>query len=52
MKRRNSIKTRLVKNFMLIIVITVLILQIALTKGIKEYYYNNLEDIITSQIQY
>lgn len=52
MKRRNSIKTRLVKNFMLIIVITVLILQIALTKGIKEYYYNNLEDILTSQIQY
>lgn len=52
MKKRNSIKTRLVKNFMLIIVITVLILQVALTRGIKEYYYNNLEDILTSQIQY
>ncbi len=52
MKRNKSIKNRLVKNFMLIIVITVLILQIVLTKGIKKYYYDNLEDILTSQIQY
>ncbi len=52
MKGNKSIKNRLVKNFMLIIVITVLILQIVLTKGIKKYYYDNLEDILTSQIQY
>lgn len=52
MKSSKSIRTRLVKNFMLIIVITVLTLQIVLTRGIKKYYYNNLEDVMTSQIQY
>ena len=51
MAKNKSIKNRLVKNFMLVIVITVFILQVALTKGIKEYYYKNVEDILVSQIQ-
>ena len=49
---KRSIKTRLVKNFMLVIIITVIILLIGLSKGIREYYYNNVEDIIKSQIEY
>lgn len=49
---RKSIRTRLVGNFMLIIVITVVILQIALSNAIRNYYYKNVEDILTSQIEY
>lgn len=49
---RRSIKTRLVKNFMLIIVITVLILEIILINGIKDYYYKNVEDILSNQIEF
>ncbi|MBC8589557.1 sensor histidine kinase [Wansuia hejianensis] len=49
---KNSIKTRLVKSFMLIIIITVLILEIVLSKAVKDYYYKSLEDLLTSQIEY
>ena len=49
---KKSIKSRLVINFMLVIVITVLILQIVLSNSIKNYYYKNVEDILTSQIEY
>lgn len=49
---KSSIKIRLVKNFMLVIVITVLILEIVLSNAIKRYYYKNIEDILTSQIEY
>lgn len=49
---KRSIKTRLVKNFMLVIVITVLILEVVLSNGIRQYYYKNIEDILTSQIEY
>ena len=49
---KKSIKSRLVINFMLIIVITVLILQLVLSNVIKNYYYKNVEDILTSQIEY
>ena len=37
---------------MLIIIITVLILQVVLSNSIKNYYYKNVEDILTSQIEY
>ncbi len=37
---------------MLIIVITVVILQVVLSNAIKNYYYKNVEDILTSQIEY
>lgn len=49
---KKSIKSRLVINFMLVIVITVLILQFVLSNSIKNYYYKNVEDILTSQIEY
>ncbi|WMM26892.1 HAMP domain-containing sensor histidine kinase [Tissierella sp. MB52-C2] len=49
---KKSIKTRLVKNFMLVIVITVLILEIGLIKAVKEYYYRNIEDILKNQIEF
>lgn len=49
---KRSIKNRLVKSFMLVIVITVVILEVVLTNAIREYYYKNVEDILTSQIEY
>lgn len=49
---KKSIKTRLVKNFMLIIVITVVILEIVLINGVKDYYYKNIEDILSNQIEF
>lgn len=48
---KKSIKTRLVFNFMLIIVITVVILEVVLINGIKEYYYKNVEVILTNEIE-
>lgn len=48
---KKSIKTRLVKNFMLIIVITVVILELVLIKGVREYYYKNVETILTNEIE-
>lgn len=47
---RRSIKTRLVINFMLVIVITVVILEVVLINGIKDYYYRSVEDILSNQI--
>lgn len=49
---KKSIKRRLVVNFMLVIVITVVILQFVLSNSIRSYYYKNVEDILTSQIEY
>lgn len=49
---KKSIKTRLVKNFMLVILITVLILEIVLLTGVKNYYYKNMEDILGNQIDF
>ena len=49
---KKSIKTRLVKNFMLIIVITVLILEIGLINGVRTYYYRSIEDILNNQIEF
>ena len=45
-----SIKTRLAFNFMLVIVITVFALEVLLIDFVKQYYYNNAEDILTNQI--
>lgn len=49
---KKSIKTRLVKNFMLIIIITVVILEVVLINGVKSYYYENIKDILTNQIEF
>lgn len=48
---KKSIRKRLVKNFMLIILITVVIIEIFLSNSVQEYYYKNLEDVLTSQIE-
>ena len=47
-----SIKTRLVKSFMLIIIITVLILEIVLINAVKDFNYKNVEDILTNQLEF
>lgn len=46
-----SIKKRLVFNFVFIIVITVVILEIFLISSIRQYYYKNLESTLLNQIQ-
>ncbi|MBW4829345.1 MAG: HAMP domain-containing histidine kinase [Clostridiaceae bacterium] len=46
-----SIKTRLVGNFMLVIIITVVILELVLLNAAKQYYYKSLEDVLSNQIR-
>lgn len=46
-----SIKIRIARNFMFIIIITVIILEIFLINIVKQNYYNNLEDNLYSQIR-
>ncbi len=50
--KRKSIRARLIRNFMLVIFITVILLEILLINGIKTYYYKNIEDILTNQIEF
>lgn len=45
-----SIKKRLVGNFMLVIVMTVLILEVFLINAVKKYYYKSMEEILSHQI--
>ncbi len=45
-----SIRKRLVISFMLVILISVLILEILLINFVKQYYYKNVEDVLTNQI--
>ncbi len=47
-----SIKKRLVGNFMIIIVITVLILEVFLVNAVKQYYYKSVEEILSNQIRF
>ncbi|GMG95884.1 sensor histidine kinase [Tepidimicrobium xylanilyticum] len=47
---RTSIKKRLVGNFMLVIIMTVLILEVFLANAVKQYYYKGLEEILSNQI--
>jgi signal transduction histidine kinase len=46
-----SIKTRLVGNFVLVIIITVFILEVFLINAVKQYYYNNVEEMLSNQIK-
>ncbi len=46
----NSIKKRLVVNFMFVIIITVVILEIFLISIIKQHYYKGLEDNLYNQL--
>ncbi len=47
----NSIKKRLVVNFLFIIIITVVILEISLIGLVRQNYYKNLEDNLLNQIK-
>ncbi len=47
-----SIRRRLTKNFMIVILITVLILEVALINGIKNYYYKNVENLLENQLEF
>ena len=49
---KTSIRTRLVGNFMLVIVISVLILEVFLVNATKQYYYKAVEDILSNQIMF
>lgn len=48
---KKSIKVRLVRNFMFLILITVIVLEIFLISIVKQNYYKNLEDNLYSQIK-
>lgn len=47
----NSIKTRLVLSFTLVVLLSVAILELMLVKGIRQYYYGSVEQILTNQIK-
>ncbi len=49
--KSESIKNRLVRNFILIIFISISILEMILIGFVKEYYYNNTEEMLTNQIK-
>lgn len=49
---KTSIKQRLVGNFMLVILITVLILETFLINAVKQYYYKSVEEILSNQIMF
>lgn len=48
----SSIKKRLVGNFMLVIIITVLILEFFLFNAVRQYYYTSVEEILSNQITF
>ena len=49
---KSSITKRLVGNFMLVIIITVLILEFFLFNAIKNYYYKSIEEILSNQVSF
>lgn len=49
---KTNIKRRLVGNFMLVIIITVLILEVFLVNAVKQYYYKSVEEILSNQIMF
>jgi signal transduction histidine kinase len=48
---KESIKKRLVSNFMIVIIVTVLIFEMLLIGLVRKYYYGNVEDILINQIK-
>jgi signal transduction histidine kinase len=50
-KNMKSIKVRLVSNFMLVIFISVLVLQLLLVRLVRDYYYNNVASVLTNEIK-
>lgn len=49
---KRSIKKRLVLSYMIIILIAVIGLITLLMNGVREYYYRNIEEILTNQIEF
>lgn len=47
---KKSIRTRLVGNFMLVIFITVIVLEIFLINAVTHYFHENVEEILSNQI--
>lgn len=47
----NTIKRRVVRNFLLVIFISIAILEALLIGFVKEYYYKSMESILTNQIK-
>ncbi len=45
-----SIKRRLTGNFMLVILITVVILEVILLNAVKQYYYSSIEELLSTQL--
>lgn len=50
-KNMKSIKKRLVINFIVVVFISVLFLELLLINFVKQYYYKNMEDVLTNQIE-
>ncbi|WP_315119618.1 HAMP domain-containing sensor histidine kinase [uncultured Clostridium sp.] len=48
---KRSIKKRLFRNFMIIIVISVMAIEVILMNFVKVYYYGNVEEILSNQIR-
>lgn len=46
-----SIKLRLLKNFMLIIIASIMAFEVFLISFTKRYYYGNLEEMLTNQVK-
>lgn len=47
---KSSIRNKLTRNFLMLIIITVIILQLVLITGIRTYFYKALEDVLSNQI--
>lgn len=48
---KETIKKRLVSNFMIIIIVTVFIFEFLLIGLVKKYYYTNVEDALINQVK-
>ncbi|MBU5483351.1 HAMP domain-containing histidine kinase [Clostridium sp. MSJ-11] len=48
---KRSIKKRLFRSFMIIIVITVMAIETVLMNFVKMYYYSNVEEVLSNQIK-
>ncbi|MEW8957351.1 ATP-binding protein [Clostridium sp.] len=46
-----SIKYKVVRNLLLIVIISVFLLELLIINFVKHYYYKNIEDLLTNQIK-
>ncbi|MGL4773238.1 MAG: sensor histidine kinase [Clostridium sp.] len=50
MNRNKSIRNRIIRNFLALMCITIIVLNVLLSLYVKSYYYNNTEQILKNQI--